>query len=63
MSCVNIQCDRDPLDNPKKVLWGCDGDFCCNQTCYAEARQQMDALCAAPSTAVEAWLGGEKDTL
>jgi len=27
-------------------MWGCDGDWACNQKCYDEARKQMDHLCS-----------------
>lgn len=45
MRCVNENCKNDPLDNPNHVLWGCDGDFACDQHCYDETRKQMDYFC------------------
>ena len=45
MKCVNEECDKDPLNNPDRVIWGCDGDYCCNQECYEKAQQQMDYFC------------------
>lgn len=45
MKCVNENCRKDPMRSLKKVLWGCGGDFACNQYCYDEARKQMDYFC------------------
>lgn len=42
--CVNENCNKDPLESPDRVLWGCDADFCCNQECYDAARRQMNQI-------------------
>ncbi len=46
MKCVNENCQKDPIDSPIRVLWGCDGDAACSQECYAAARKQMDHFCS-----------------
>lgn len=58
--CVNENCDKNPMDSPNKVLWGCDGDFCCDQHCYNEARKQMDHFCSTVLTndsSFASWMG------
>lgn len=58
--CVNWDCDKDPFDSPDRILWGCDGDFCCNQECYNAARRQMDYFCSTvlpDDKRFAAWLG------
>ena len=59
--CVNEKCDKDPYDSPgKTVFWGVDGDACCNQECYDEARKQMDHFCSvtlADDSKFAAWIG------
>jgi len=58
--CVNENCDKDPFDSPNTVFWGLDGDACCNQHCYDEARKQMDHFCSAvlpDDKALSSWLG------
>ena len=44
--CVNENCNKDPMNSYKPVLWGCDGDFCCSQECYDKAREQMNYFCS-----------------
>jgi len=43
--CVNEHCDKDPFDSLSVIIWNEDGDACCNQKCYDEAKKQRDHLC------------------
>lgn len=59
-TCVNQNCNKDPMDSPDWVAWGCDFDMACNQKCYDEARKQMDHFCGTvlPDDGLFAqWLG------
>ena len=58
--CVNENCDKNPIESPDRVVWGCYGDFACNQECYDEARKQMDHFCSvtlADDRLFAEWLG------
>lgn len=46
INCANENCNKNPFDSPNMVPWGCDGDACCNEHCYQEARKQMDHFCS-----------------
>ena len=62
--CVNENCSKDPMKSMDKVLWGCDGDWACNQHCYDEARKQMDYFCGTVLTndrKFANWLGVPED--
>ncbi len=42
MSCVNENCDKDPLRSINSVLVTMDGDFACSPECEKEYRKQYD---------------------
>jgi len=60
MKCVNEKCGKDLSNRSNYVWWGCDGDACCDQHCYNEARRQMDHFCRVTlkdDRAFSDWLG------
>jgi len=46
MRCMNEKCNKNPFDSPNMMVFSIDGDMCCNQQCYDEARKQMDYFCS-----------------
>lgn len=39
------------------ILWGCDGDFVCNQKCYDAMREEMNKVCNMSNKEFYDWMG------
>lgn len=53
---------KDPLDSPNPIPWGLDGDLCCNEDCFEEAKKQMNNFyrnIAPDKKKFEKWLTGQ----
>jgi len=64
MSCINENCNNNPLDSPDAICVSCDGDFVCNEHCKMQYEMQRDrffnVICQSEEL-TEEWLLGRID--
>ncbi len=61
MSCMNTDCNNNPLNSIDAICVSCDGDFVCNERCKRQYEQQRDrffnVICQSEEL-TEEWLNG-----